>query len=471
MCSLTESELEPELIKVKLDPNSQKICKKCKEKPPCVNLRANDTYCKECFLTSVHHKFRATLGKHKAMRPGEKVCVAYSGGGASTSLLHLLKVGIESDHKKLLFHPEILHIDEGAIFNLDDNQTSINIRKKLDYVSKFGFKVYVILLEDPSRIAEYSSEVELDQLFQNGKRQEVYTCLQNIKEPSAREEFIQNLRRHAIIQGAELMQCKKVFTGENATKISIDLLTGVSLGKGGNLAQETGFRDTRHSDIMMLRPLRDVSGKELALYAQYHCLSIFSEPTITTGKESLFSIRKLTEDFLIGLHNDFPATLSTVFKTGDKLQVEMNEDGKGDDNTCVFCDALLDTDTEHHNSLQATNWSSIVSSKGKSLEGDTLVSDNLFNLDLSSLLLDSDNPSSCPPADSQECCGQGDGSCKSSSKKTITKSQLMPLVCYSCTRVVANIKDVNLVPSLIRQRIERSSNRKVMRNEIQDFLL
>merc|ERR1711970_465010 len=99
-----------------------------------------------------------------------------------------LKVGIESDHKKLLFHPEILH--------LDDNQTSLNIRKKLDYVSEFGFKVYVILLEDPSRIAEYSSEVELDQLFQNGKRQEVHTCLQNIKEPSAREEFIQNLRRH-----------------------------------------------------------------------------------------------------------------------------------------------------------------------------------------------------------------------------------------------------------------------------------
>ena len=76
----------------------------------------------------------------------------------------------------------------------------------------------------------------------------------------------------------------QVFTGENATKISIDLLTGVSLGKGGNLAQETGFRDTRHSEIMMLRPLRDVGGKELALYAQYHCLSIFSEPTITTGK-------------------------------------------------------------------------------------------------------------------------------------------------------------------------------------------
>ena len=35
----------------------------------------------------------------------------------------------------------------------------------------------------------------------------------------------------------------------------------------------------------------------------------------------MFSIRKLTEEFLVGLQADFPATLSTVFRTGDKLQV------------------------------------------------------------------------------------------------------------------------------------------------------
>ena len=40
-----------------------------------------------------------------------------------------------------------------------------------------------------------------------------------------------------------------------------------------------------------------------------------------SGKDNLYSIRKLTEDFLVGLQADFPATLSTVFKTGDKLQV------------------------------------------------------------------------------------------------------------------------------------------------------
>jgi hypothetical protein len=42
---------------------------------------------------------------------------------------------------------------------------------------------------------------------------------------------------------------------------------------------------------------------------------------IILGKDRLFSLRKLTEDFLTDLQEGFPATLSTVFRTGDKLQV------------------------------------------------------------------------------------------------------------------------------------------------------
>jgi len=41
------------------------------------------------------------------------------------------------------------------------------------------------------------------------------------------------------------------------------------------------------------------------------------------GKDRLFSLRKLTEDFLTDLQEGFPATLSTVFRTGDKLQVSL----------------------------------------------------------------------------------------------------------------------------------------------------
>ena len=78
------------------------------------------------------------------------------------------------------------------------------------------------------------------------------------------------------------MDCSKVFTGENGTKISIDLLAGVSMGKGVNLSHETGFKDTR-DPVTILRPLRDVSGKELALYSQFHSLMFSPGPNLTTG--------------------------------------------------------------------------------------------------------------------------------------------------------------------------------------------
>ena len=42
-------------------------------------------------------------------------------------------------------------------------------------------------------------------------------------------------RRGAILSGAAAMNCGKVFTAEHGTKISIDLLAGVALGKGINL--------------------------------------------------------------------------------------------------------------------------------------------------------------------------------------------------------------------------------------------
>ena len=78
------------------------------------------------------------------------------------------------------------------------------------------------------------------------------------------------------------MDCSKIFTGENGTKISIDLLAGVSMGKGVNLSHETGFKDTRDS-VTIMRPLRDVSGKELALYSQFHSLIFSPGPSLATG--------------------------------------------------------------------------------------------------------------------------------------------------------------------------------------------
>jgi len=467
MCSLTESELEPELVKGRLDPSKLRSCKKCPDKKPAVNLRVNDVYCRDCFLTGVHHKFRATLGKHKAMKPGEKVVVGYSGGGASAALLHLLKTGIESDHKRLLFKPEVLHIDEGCLLNLTPEKRLENIRRAAEDALVSGFPFHFSILEKPSEV--FTVEDLLNLQIKENLGQILYDSVSNIKENSAKEDFINTIRRRALIEGAEQLKSKKIFTAECATKVSIDLLTGVSMGKGINLAHETGFRDTR-DDVTILRPLRDVSGKELAIYTQMHRIRFHPAPNVSTGQEALFSIRKLTEEFLVGLQADFPATLSTVFRTGDKLQV----DPDSDEEACILCRGPLDTDAEEHCALQATYWSQIVSSKGKNLDPLSLVCDNLNKLALEELRAQRtrlQNGDACNIQPDSECCGQGDGSCKTNSVKPVRLEDILPLVCYSCMRTITNFRSVDKLPMDILDEVNRSSNRRAMKDQIADFLL
>jgi len=44
-----------------------------------------------CFLARATHKFRSAFGKSRLVRDKEKVLVAYSGGKASSAMVHLIE--------------------------------------------------------------------------------------------------------------------------------------------------------------------------------------------------------------------------------------------------------------------------------------------------------------------------------------------------------------------------------------------
>jgi len=95
------------------------MCRKCKCKNIDVLLIGQSGYCKACFLTTMNHKFRATLGKSKVIRHEDSVLVDYSTELNSTVLLHLLKAGMnESTRKRLMFKIAVLHID-GKIYKIN----------------------------------------------------------------------------------------------------------------------------------------------------------------------------------------------------------------------------------------------------------------------------------------------------------------------------------------------------------------
>ncbi|NXU06296.1 CTU2 protein, partial [Buphagus erythrorhynchus] len=92
---------------------------------------------------------------------------------------------------------------------------------------------------------------------------------------TAREELLEMLRTHLIVQTARDRGYAKVMMGESLTRVAIKLLTNLSLGRGAFLAVDTGFTDQRHGDVMVVRPMRDYTAKEIAFYNRF-----FSVPTV-----------------------------------------------------------------------------------------------------------------------------------------------------------------------------------------------
>ncbi len=76
------------------------ICKKCRTNDAVLTLRTKDRYCRDCFVTSVTHKFRSTLGKNRVMRHGDKVCVDFDGRQNSVALVKLINSSLDEKNVK-----------------------------------------------------------------------------------------------------------------------------------------------------------------------------------------------------------------------------------------------------------------------------------------------------------------------------------------------------------------------------------
>ena len=119
-----------------------------------------------------------------------------SGGENSITLLHLLKQGTESDHKKLLFLPVILWLDEGAALGLDVEQRRKNATEMREILESYGFSYHLARLEDFT-----SGEVEVtagreEVKYSESQAQALQASLNSLCEASARQELMLQVSPH-----------------------------------------------------------------------------------------------------------------------------------------------------------------------------------------------------------------------------------------------------------------------------------
>ncbi|KAH3773033.1 hypothetical protein DPMN_174382 [Dreissena polymorpha] len=304
-----------------------------------------------------------------------------------------------------------------------------------------------------------------DLLEMNREAEKLFAAqLGSIKSISGKEDFVRALRHRLLLEFARQHGYSKVMLGNTGSQLAVRLLTDISTGRGMQAAMETAFADRRNTDMMFLRPLRDFSSKEIAMYNNLHRLECVFIPSLTTMGDVGASIEHLTEAFVTGLQAEYPSTVSNIMRTGEKLDSSSAVDIESH---CALCQGPLDTDVGMSSALAALRFSLEISTMGKSNGKRCIKGDNSVNNTNDELCSNGVNYDA-----KVECCGESDGSCRSSTQLSVPDEGLvLQTLCYGCRIVAMEMDDVNSLPEFVMKDVAWRNRRSVMKAEIQDFLL
>lgn len=435
------------------------VCRKCRSENIDVLLIGRNGYCKNCFLIVTNHKFRATLGKHKIIRPGDTILIDHSGELNSTVLLHLIKSGMsESAHKKLIFKTAFLHIDDSAI----TGKTNEDRYKIAEQITNFGFDGYIVSLSqvlDKENALDVKS-INCQQVNSENDRQ-LCGILADLPDDTSRMDFLNRLHRKLLISVARKLNCNKIFIVDSTIDIATKVLADVCLGRGTQLSTLASFCDTQ-CDIKILKPMRDFTQQELVYYSKCYQLDPIRPQVVDVTVHPVTSIQALAHNFAAGLESQFCGTISTIFRTAEKLSARDNEHQDLEDD-CILCDARLNFVSLNNevSAMRAIEISKLISSK--------YVDKRIF------LNKGEENESDCMNSqlnDQESCKDNGDTcSCKGNKKEQINPEDIWSCLCYSCKLIFRNSDILHTLPAPLMFAAQQRSSLKNMREEIKDFFL
>ncbi|XP_075571611.1 cytoplasmic tRNA 2-thiolation protein 2 [Pelecanus crispus] len=449
-------------------------CVKCGQGSAALLIRLGDAFCRGCFREYFVHKFRAMLGKNRVIFPGEKVLLALSGGPASSAMLRQVQEGLSRETaKRLRFVPGLIYVDEGAVRGQSPAQREQSLARMESLLQATGFPYYLAHLEqalelpasilrpgqggsgEPGRSYKEAVEGFIQQQRQEGdgdggtalpglgtqvgdpaaprlpaaaRTQELLRLFEAVETSTAREELLQMLRTHLILQTARTRGYAKVMTGESCTCVAIKLLTNLALGRGAFLAVDTGFVDNRHGDVMVVRPMREYMAKEIAFYNHFFDVPTVIAPPLPTKRREKPSIHRLIERFLLGLQEDFPSTISTVYRTGEKLSPAPAM-ASSESQRCLLCLCALDIDGEEELALEPT------------------------------LILEEPNPAE-------------DGCCQDApAAGAESRAAFIPLLCYGCRLTFKELGPLATLPPYVRAEARRRIHRAQVKEQSQEVPL
>lgn len=356
--------------------DDSEICKKCKKQ----NSVAK-SMCHLCFVNSIRHKFRATLGSSKIVRRHSNVLLDFTADAANVCLTEMIRFAFEQEsHKRLGFDIVLVFIDEGAL--LSHGQDAVkrfeHIQELKTVLEQFpNFKCYYTSVatteaSDHLRLVSELAADDIEAVLIN--EQKFLEKIHKLQSLSSKQDLIVVTRKDVLRQAAQQLECQYVFVSDTSLKLANKLLANMSLGRGSSVAYDVAFCDDRMESLKFVRPLKDVTGDEVIWYNRLEDLNWLDDIDFGSDHGQFASIQNLTSKFISDLQQNFSSTVSTVYRTCGKIAGidDADEvDGKIDERfvrklqisdmnkRCLICKSYLDY--QNSETLFAINFSRIVS--------------------------------------------------------------------------------------------------------------
>ncbi|KAK9499831.1 hypothetical protein O3M35_002792 [Rhynocoris fuscipes] len=448
MCSRSPEDL----TLPKSDKSISDNCRKCSEKASVV-LQAKFSYCRECFMEYFKHKFRATLGKTKIMKHGDKILVGFSGSASSLCLIDLIADSLkDGKKKKMMFEVNILFINERAAYPSNKEIKLCDLNDVNDILKSYtNFKLYST---DLGAYLVDNINLDCDNLYEDASKvNEIQEIFSNFKTLTSKEDLLIKIRNNILFKVAHKMGCQKIFVAETSDHLAVNTIANIAQGRGGQLSLDIGFCNDRSSDLLLLRPLQDCSRKEITYYNLFNHLNPTTSVSFSTKGDKYSSIQKLSEAFITDLQSTFPSTVLTVHATGSKLSSAKSDEGNSE---CCLCQGKIDERKLSLTADQASLISSLVSNLGPDkFDSKTLtpMKQELANI-------------SCKTSCLNNSC-----ECINSDGIDFNINLLLASLCYGCQLILKDSKSIEQLPNNFLKQLQQNAQFNRMHEEIKTFLL
>ncbi|KAI8905671.1 hypothetical protein DFJ77DRAFT_478576 [Powellomyces hirtus] len=433
-------------------------CHKCKEAPPVVDMKRVQ-YCRPCFIESVLYRFKLAVMRGSKEPDGAKVCIAVSGGPSSSLLLEGMKrfhaIDPTNPRKRRKFSEMIVcYIDTAAVLGHSEKAVEIEQAAK-----EAGFEFFRVPLEsvflnpdgsDPGVLVPQginAQEIIQLQMIQQSTSvtpaERLQQCVHALGKATAKEEMLELLTWKVIIRLAKQEGCAVVARGDNSTRMAVNVIAQTSRGRGFGMPVEMSEHAGWYKGITIVRPLRDILAKEVAVFNRFEQIHAVLTPDFTTGMPAKASIDRLTEAFVVGLQNEFPMTVNTVVRTAAKVVTGYTDE---DTTPCPLCDGPIQKSSSDWRARHTVSNLAAVKNPASTTGGVKQKEDGKSS-PCSNDCACSENVTSVtvpPPSISTSCC--------SSTRASAKPMDISPHICYACQNLCRDVVDTAAAAAVTRRK-------------------